>query len=138
MSDPIGAVVTLLAADAGVAGIAGADVFGAELPAAAVARMPASMVVVQASGGVSLTAGTYAEHDTQRVDLTCYAKTPRLAEQLLKVAARALRAARRVKVGNTLLHWADSAGGFTVSRERDGAWPMAFQSFQIFHSLEEV
>lgn len=138
MSDPIGAVLALLGADPVVAGMAGADLFGGELPAAAVARLPKAMVVVQASGGISLTGESHVEHDTQRIDLTCYGRTPREAEVLRQACALTLRRVRRVTAAGTLIHWINSAGGVLSGRERDGGWPTAFQSFQIFHALEEV
>jgi len=138
VSDPIGAVVMILAGSAAVSDLAGTDIYGGELPAEAVARLPKGMVVVQASGGVSLTQGSYAEHDTQRIDVTCYAKTPREAEMLRKAAEKILRQIRRQAVAGTLIPWIDSAGGSMAGRERDGSWPTAFQSFQVFHCLEEI
>jgi hypothetical protein len=138
MSDPIGAIRALLAADAVVAAMAGADVFGGELPTEAVARLPKGMVLVQASGGPSLTGETYAEHDTQRIDITCYGKTAREAEVLRQNCALTLRRVRRQTIAATLLHWIAPAGGVLPGRERDGGWPFAMQSFQVFHALEEV
>lgn len=138
MADPIGAVVQLLGQDPVIAGMAGGAIYGGEMPAAAVAQLPRAAVVVQASGGVSLTEGSYAEHDTQRIDVTCYGKTAREAEVLRGNVALALRRVRRVTAAGTLIHWIDSAGGTLPGRERDGGWPYAMQSFQVFHSLEEI
>lgn len=143
MSDPVAAVRAILATDPVIAGMCangsgGADLFGGELPAQAVARLPKAMVLVQASGGTSLTGESFAEHDTQRIDVTCWGRTAREAEVLRKNANLTLRRVRRQTVANTLLHWIASAGGMLPGRERDGGWPFAMQSFQVFHALEEV
>lgn len=138
MSDPVGALREILAADPVIVGMVGADLFGGELPTQAVKRLPKAMVVVQASGGISLTGESNAEHDTQRIDVTCYGKTAREAEVLRKNCALTLRRVRRRLVGTTLIHWVNSAGGVLPGRERDGGWPYAMQSFQVFHALEEV
>lgn len=138
MSDLIAALTAILAGDTAVAAMAGAEIYGGELPAAAVARLPIGAVVVQASGGAAMTAGTYVEHDAQRIDVTCYGKTARQAELLRSACALALRRVRRRAVSQTLIHWIDSAGGVLSGRERDGGWPTAFQSFQVFHALEEI
>lgn len=135
MSDPIGALVAWLRADADTAALAGANVFGAELPADAVARLPANAIVVSASGGVSLTGDSDADVDTQRIDLTCYGATPFEAEQLRRVAARALRRLSRRIVAGTLIHSVSTAGGYSAGRDRDGEWPRAFQSFQVLYAL---
>lgn len=137
MSDPIGALVAALKADAATAALAGADVFGAELPQDVIARLPANAIVVSASGGVSLTGDSDLAADAQRIDLTCYGRTPFEAEQLRRVAARALRGIRRRVLAGTLIHWVNTAGGFSAGRDRDGGWPTAFQSFQVFYAFEE-
>ncbi|MEP9402038.1 tail completion protein gp17 [Sphingomonas silueang] len=137
MSDPIGALVAALAADAVVAGLAGSDVYGGELPEDAVARMPIRTIVIQASGGSAYTSDSDANVDAQRVDLIAYAATAREADQLRAAGARVLRGIRRQTIGGTLIHWVNSAGGFSAGRDRDGTWPRSFQSFQIFYALGE-
>lgn len=136
MSDPIGALVDVLKADADTAALAGVHVYGAELPQDMVARLPANAIVVSASGGPSLTGESDAEVDTQRVDLTCYGATPFEAEQLRRVAARAVRGIRRRMIGDTLIHTVSTAGGFSAGRDRDGGWPTAFQSFQLLYAFD--
>jgi hypothetical protein len=135
VADPLAALVELLLADDGVAAIAQDRGFGGELPADEAAHMPRAAFVVAASGGFSLTGGSYVEHDTQRVDLFAYGATPREAEQLLATAALALRRVRRSVAAGTLIHWVKPAGGLTGARDPDAAWPRAFQSFQVFHAL---
>ncbi|MFZ5749100.1 MAG: tail completion protein gp17 [Pseudomonadota bacterium] len=138
MADVVGALVAFLAADAATAAIVGARVFGGELPSEEAAAMPRAAIVLTASGGSSLTGGSYVEHDTQRVDLFAYGATPHAAEQLRDVAAMALRRLRRGVWAQVLVHWAQPAGGSTGARDPDAAWPRAFQSFQIFHAIRTV
>lgn len=135
VADPVAAVVELLKADAGTAAIAGTRVFGGELPADEAANMPRAAIVVAASGGTSLTAKSFAEFDTARVDLFAYGATPREAEQLADTAALALRRARRKVWAGTLIHWINPAGGSAGARDPDAAWPRVFRSFQLLHAL---
>jgi Protein of unknown function (DUF3168) len=137
-ADIIGALVALLKADAAVAILAGDDVYGIELPQEAVKRMPRNMLVIQPSGGVSLTAGSDVQADTQRVDVFAYGATPREANSLRNVAKTVLLRTRRKLISRVLIHWINSGGGFFAARERDGQWPQSFQSFQIFHATQEV
>ncbi len=138
MADVVGALVSLLKAAAGVSGPAGGRVFGGELPPEEAAAMPRAALVVASSGGTSLTGGSYAEHDTQRIDLFAYGATPREAEQLIDAAALALRRVRRGVVAGVLIHWVRPAGGSAGARDPDAAWPRAFQSFQVMRALEAV
>jgi len=138
MADLMAALVALLKADASIAALVGARVFGGELPPAETRHMPRQAIVIQPSGGISLTAGSYAEHDTQRVDVFGYGRTPKEAAELVATAALALRRVQRGVWAGVLIHWARSAGGFSARRDPDAAWPRAFQSFQVFHALEEV
>lgn len=137
-ADVIAALVALLKADGEVAALADTRVFGTELPPAEARQMPRNAIVIQPSGGVPLTAGSYAEHDAQRIDLFAFGRTPFEADALRRAASRALRSTRRSVWGSTLIHWIDSAGGFSSGRDPDAAWPRALQSFQVFHALEEV
>lgn len=134
----IEALVAVLGADPSVAALAGARVFGVELPQAEAASMPRAAVVVQPAGGVSFARGSYIEHDTQRIDLFAYGATPFEANTLRATCRRVLKAVRRQVVGGVLIHWAEPAGGFSAGRDADADWPRAFQPFQIFHALKEV
>lgn len=133
-ADPTAALVALLTA----AGFAAGRVFGGELPADEAPSMPRKALVVASSGGVSLTGGSFARHDAQRFDLFGYGATPTEAEQLVADAALFLRQVRRTVAANVLVHWVKPAGGSAGARDPDAAWPRAFQSFQVFHSLTEV
>lgn len=137
MADLIGALVQALKDDPDTAALAGQGVYGAELPRDAVMRMPIGAIVVQASGGVPLTEGSDADAVAQRIDLIAYGASPFEAEQLRRTGSRALRSIRRRIIAGTLIHWVNSAGGFSAGRDRDGHWPQAFQSFQIFYAEGE-
>ena len=138
MADRIDALIALLKADAGVAALAGARVFGGELPPGEAAAMPRHAIVLRPSGGASLTGGSYAEHDTGRVDLFAYGATPVEANVLRTAAALALRRVRRAVWAGVLVHWVRPAGGESSGREPAVDWPRSFQSFQVFNSLTEV
>jgi hypothetical protein len=137
-ADPIAALVAILKADPGVAAKAGVRVYGGELPPNQAGARPSKSIVVAPSGGFSLTAGSYAAHDTARVDLFGYGATQAEANQVLAVAAIAMRRIMRKVAANVLVHWAMPAGGAISGRDPALAWPRAFQSFQVFLALEEV
>ena len=137
-ADIIGAIVAGLKASADVNGYTGGRVFGGELPDDETKAMPRAAIVVRPSGGASLTAGSFSDHDTQRLDVLAYAATPWEANMLSRLARRALTAIRRQVIGGCLIHWVERAGGFSAGRDKDAAWPVAFQSFQVFHALETV
>lgn len=135
-ADVIAGLVAYLKADAGVSGLAGTRVFGLELPGGQAGAMPRHAVVLQASGGVSLTAGSYVEHDTQRVDAFSYGATPFQAERLRRAVFDALKPLRRAVAAGVLIHWVEPAGGWSTLRDPDGHWPVAFQSFQAFFAQD--
>ena len=131
-ADVISGLIAWLKADAGVAALAGTRVFGLELPGTEAASMPRHAVVIKASGGLSITAGSYAEHASQRVDAFCHGATPYQAESLRRAVDDALKPLRRAVSSGCLIHWVEPAGGFATLRDPDGHWPVAFQSFQVF------
>lgn len=136
-ADIITAIVERLKADAEVGGLTAGRVFGGELPDDETAAMPRSAVVVRPSGGASFAAGSFIQHDTQRFDTLSYAATPWEANMLARIVRRSLTVIRRRVIGGCLIHWIEVAGGFSAGRDRDAAWPIAFQSFQAFHALQE-
>ena len=138
MADPVSALVAYLKTDGAVATPIGLRIFGGELPSVEARSMPRGALIVKLSGGTSLTAGTFVEHDTQRIDLFAFGPTPFEASQLLARASLALRRLRRGVWAGTLIHWVNSAGGSNVGREPATDWPRAFQSFQVMHALEPV
>lgn len=137
-ADPILALIAILKADAGVAALAGARVFGDELPASETATQPRKAIVVRSSGGPSLAAGSYLEHDSQRVDLLSYGETPFEAGRLRRAVFDTLKPLRRTVAAGALIHWVEPAGGWATERDPDAAWPAAFQSFQVFYAEQEI
>lgn len=138
MADPVAALVAILQAAAGAPDGLSGRVFGGELPVDETRAMPRAAIVIRASGGIPLTGGSYVEHDTVRVDLFAYGSTPAKAAALCAWAALQLRRIERVVAAQTLVHWVQSAGGYSSGREPVAEWPRAFQSFQVFHALESV
>ena len=134
--DIISALVVMLKADGGITALVGTRVFGVELPGGEAASMPRKAVVLSPSGGVSLAAGSYINHDTQRVDAFSYGETLFEADKVRRAVFDAFRVRRRGKTGTTLIHWIESAGGWVSQRDADAAWPRSFQSFQVYHALE--
>jgi len=138
MADIVAALVDLLAAEARVTDVAEDRIFGGELPADQAQYMPRDSLVIAPSGGTSLTAGSYIEADAQRFDLFSYGPTTAAAAALGRIAAMSMRRTRRGVHAGVLIHWVRSAGGFSTARDPVTAWPRCFQSFQVFHSLEEI
>lgn len=137
-ADPIAALVAYLKADTGVAALLAARVFGGELPPSETEAMPRKALVVRASGGFSLTAGSYAEHDTQRFDLLAFGETPHEANRVSQAAGLAMKRLRRSVHAAVLLHWAKHAGGAIPGREPGTEWAREFQSWQVMYALVAI
>lgn len=137
-ADVVKGLIAFLKADTDVAAQVGARVFGIRLPASEAGSMPRKAVVLTPSGGASLTAGSYVEHDTQRFDAFCYGKTEFEAEAVRLTVDLALRRLRRATSENVLIHWVQSAGGYAPRLDPDADWPIVFQSFQAFHALNQT
>ncbi|MDR6708170.1 hypothetical protein J2X73_002541 [Novosphingobium sp. 1748] len=136
--DPVAALVAALKADAGIAEQLGESVFGGELPMGEAASMPRKALVLKPSGGPSLTNGSNAAHDTQRIDVFAYGATPAEAAALMADVSLCLLWLQRAVWAQTLIHWVNSAGGYMSGREPDTDWPRVFKSFQVFHALQSV
>lgn len=137
-ADIMTAMVRHLEADTEVADLTAGRIFGGELPKDMAKELPGYAVVIRPSGGASIAAGSFVRHDTQRVDILAYARTPWEANMLSRICRKSLTSIRRKVVAGCLIHWIEAAGGFTAGRDRDAAWPVAFQSFQAFHALQET
>lgn len=138
MADIITAIVDLLKADAGVAGLVGARVFGGELPPDEAESMPRHAIVVQPSGGVPFHPAGTVKAEAQRFDIIAYGPTPRDAAALLDQVRMVLVMVVRPIVSGVLIHWVHSAGGYLAARDRDGQWPFAFRSYQTLFSTETI
>ena len=131
-------VVAYLKTVADLAALVDGRVFAGELPARETGSMPRKALVLRRSGGVSLTGGSHAEADAQRIDLFSYGETPRDAGRVMATAALAMRRLRRSVHGGVLLQWANPASGATPDREPQTEWARQFQPFQVMHALEAV
>lgn len=131
-------LVAYLKADVVTAAATDGRIFGGELDPDETAQMPRTAIVVKASGGVSLTGESKLEHDTQRVDVFAFGKTPRAAAAVMRAAALALRRLERSVHAGCLIHWANSASSSIAGREPVTEWPRQFQSFQVMHGLVAI
>lgn len=141
MSEPAdleGGLVAYLRGHAATNAVAGGRIFGGELHPDETAQMPRNAIVIRASGGVPLLGGTYVDHDTQRVDLFAFGKTPKAAGDVMRTAALALRDLRKSVHAGCLIHWANAASGSLAGREPVTEWPRQFQSFQVMHGLLKI
>jgi hypothetical protein len=138
-ADIMAALVALATATPAITDLTGEHIYPEEIPPAAVAQMAdIQALVFQSSGGPSLTGGSEAALDHQRIDVKAYGATPAEANALRRAVAQLLRTTKRKVVSNTLIHWINKAGGFYAARDADGQWPHSFQSFQVFYSTQEV
>lgn len=131
-------LVAFLKADTATNAVTGGRVFGGELHPDETALMPRTAIVIKASGGIQLNAGSFVETDSQRVDLFTFGKTPSAAGAVMRTAALALRRLRRGVYGGVLIHWATAASGSLSGREPVTEWPRQFQSFQVMHGLVAI
>lgn len=138
-ADMIGAVVALLKADADLAALVGARVFGLELPEGEAKNMPRKGVVVRPSGGIDL-AGGYSEIVAERIDAISWGETPYEASKISRAVFAALKRARRqivaVDGSNVLIHSAEEAGGRISIRDQETNWPAMTQAFQVLYALK--
>ncbi len=132
----ISALRVFLLADETLNALVGTRVFGLDLPKTEAAYMPRQCVVLKPSGGPAFQPGSTIEHAYQRIDTFSYGETPFEAGIVRDAVHDTLRLLRRGSVGGTLIHWVQTAGGWTSQRDADADWPVAFQSFQAFYALE--
>lgn len=113
-------------------------IYGGELPQDEVKEQPRPALLIQPSGGTSLTGGSFIGADAQRIDLFAFGATLPEAARIAAIASRTLGRVNRQSYAGVLIHWANSAGGYSNSRDPDGGWPRAFRSFQVFHALDKA
>lgn len=140
-ADVIAALAVILKADAAIAALVGARVFGIELPAEEAVSMPRKAIVLRPAGGTSPIGG-YAKHTGQRVDVISWGETPYEADRLAGEAFVALQQLRRqaasLASSRVLIHSADPAGGRFALRDAETNWPASTQPFQIFFAIEAI
>ncbi len=128
--DPIEALVTLLAADAGVAALAGTRVFGVELPRAEADAMPRKSLLLRPAPAIQRPIDTV-PLDRIAVDVFAYGETPYQAAALSRAAHLALKAMRRSVVGSALLLAAWRVGGPIVIRDPSKDWPAQVETWAV-------
>jgi hypothetical protein len=136
--DIVAAIVEVLKAEAAVTALAGEHIYGGELPPGLAGSMPRGALVVQPSGGAPYAPDAKLPLEAQRVDVVAYGATLKQAVDLRSAAGRILINVERQVISGGLVHWVKSAGGYLTGRDRDGAWPYAFQSFQSLFATDEV
>lgn len=127
--DVIPAVIAYLKADSGVAALAGARVFGAEVPAREAQSMPRQALVVRYAGGMGVRDDVPIQ--TPRLDVWAYGATPGEASALYLAAHGALRTLARAVHAGALLHSAIQGGGPISGRDPDTHWPFVWGSWVI-------
>lgn len=137
-ADPAAGLIAFLKADADTAALVEDRIFAAELPEEETAGRVRKALVIRASGGIQLLAGTFVNHETARFDVFAFGETPREAARVLSTAALALRQLRGSVHAGCLLHWANPASGPISGREPVTEWPRQFQSFQVMHGLVAI
>lgn len=132
VADAIDAAIAIAKADAAVAALVGARVYGMELPIADVGSMPRACIVIRASGGAppSYTEGT-AQLQAMRFDANCYGATMYDADHVRRALRGAYRTVSRQVIQSVLVHWINPAGGLLSFRDPDTDWPRAVETWQI-------
>ena len=128
--DTIGALTSYLKAAPDVYVASAGRVFGGELPRTENTSMSRAAIVVKRAGG-GLLGTAYQEYGDIRVDIDCYGKTMREADQLYSVARLALKQLSRIVADGVLFHWARISSDGVSLRDPETDWPMCVGSFQV-------
>ena len=134
VQDTTAALVAYLLAQPVVTSLVGSRVYGLELPADETRHMPRAALVLTPSGGVSAGYTQSLPLEGSRFDAYCYAATPHEAQALRRSVRAAMRALSRVRIGTTLLHWVQPAGGYSASRDAQTDWPRVWESYSVLAS----
>ena len=95
-------------------------------------KMPAGVVVVVPSGGIS--SNWYVPVSNQRFDVKCYGKDWIESEDISLAAYHAMKYLDRETPRDTLLFSAQRSGGPLALRDPDADWPYYWQSFEVLAS----
>jgi hypothetical protein len=135
VADALAAVIAIAKADASVAALVGARVYGESLPQADSASMPRKALVLKQSGGVepSYTTGTI-ELQAQRLDALCYGENTYEAGRVRRALRGAFRAVQRRTASAVLVHWIRPAGASITFIDGDAQWPGVLESYQVLSS----
>lgn len=94
--------------------------------------MPRKCVVIKPVGGPG--DSDYVELIDVRIDVYNYGDTGIGALEVQRATHDALKAIKRVKQGDTLLHRANPVGGPIWLRDPDGNWPLFLESWLVLAS----
>lgn len=136
--DTLGALIGYLRGLTTVSALAGARIYGAELPATEAAHMPRACVVLRHAGqGFGSWGMRRTGVGSQRFDVRCYGATPREAMLLSGVVTAAMKGLVRHADGATVLFDAAHTGGPFSLLEPDGLeWPFALTSYNVLTNEE--
>lgn len=137
-TDPVLGIITKLKANASIAGMVAARVFGDELPGSETASMPRKCIVVEPAGGSQSFGRAYQDYSDGRFDIRCYGETPYQAGVLARAVHTAMKHLDREVHAGVLLHWAIRSGGPLSLRDPDANWPFRFESYQVLASEKEI
>lgn len=129
--DPIGAVRTLLLADAAVIALVGGRVFGGELPPDESKHVTERCSIVLTPAGGGLLGRAYQDYGDTRVDVTCYGPDLNETWNVYLAAKTVLRQLQRKKVGNVLLHSATESSRGSLACDPVKQWPTCYSSWQV-------
>lgn len=133
MTNAVGAIVAMLKADTALSAAVSSRVYGGELPKAQITDMPRAAVVVSRAGG-GFIGGGYQDYGDLRINVACYADTPRAADIIYGLVHDALKQMRRGVWSETLLHWANVSSEGVTGRDPDTDWPVCLSSWQVLAS----
>ena len=124
------AIVQFLKDDAGVAALAGTDIFGAEDPSPKTVR---DCVIVNPNGGTPPPAigRSYMPISRPRYDVICYGRTPLTALDLYSAVRSAFHGMTRTVTTNTMLYNAIQEGGPAQGRDQNTQRAFTLAVFDI-------
>ena len=136
--DAIIALRAIVLADAGVAALVGARVFGDELPDLEAPNMPRYACVLSPAGGPP--DHSYVPISRQSIDVRAYGPTPLGAKKLHLAVHNVLKNLRRSVSLGTLIHSLTVESGPYALREPEAGaeWPLVFASYGLLVSEESV
>lgn len=129
MTDVLVAVRTVLVTDAEVARLSEDRVYAYELPKAQAQYMPRPCVVAIFAGGFERAATDPIVRP--RVDVYSYGATYQAAAEVDRAVYDAMKAIRRRRVGEVLIHGVALSGGPLPMRDTDAGWPVFVRSLSV-------
>lgn len=134
--DPLIALRTVIAADAGVVALAAARVYAGELLRTDASLMPRYAVVIRDAGGPS--DDGLAPVARQLVEVFTYGATPLHAKKLSQAVHDALKSLRRAVANSTVLHSVTLRSGPMPGRDDRGDWPLVRRVYEVLAGELEV